>query len=112
MHYLIYTLTILVSCLGVVFAWMIFRETRKVREAQEDILCIHAEMERAVELLDSHDDSQIIVGLQILSTMNEPEIRLKALPRIADLVTHSKNPQVVDQAQMVIHQVSLVGRSS
>jgi hypothetical protein len=112
MNFLIYTLTILVSCLGIVFAWMIFRETRKVKEAQEDILCIQAQLERAVKLLDSPDDSQIIVGLQILSTMNDPEIRLSALPRIADLVAHSNNPQVVDQAQMVIHQVSLLGRSS
>ncbi|HEV7746467.1 MAG TPA: hypothetical protein VGO56_15835 [Pyrinomonadaceae bacterium] len=112
MHFLIYTLTILVLCLGLVFAWMIVRETRKVRESQEDILSIHTELERAVKLLDSPNDSQIIVGLQILSTMNEPEIRLKALPKIADLVAHSKNPKVVDQAQLVIHQVSLLGRSS
>jgi len=109
---LIYSVTIVVSCLGVVFAWMIFHERQKVKEVQENIHCIYKELERAVRLLDSPDDSQIIVGLQILSTINDPEIRLKALPRVADLVADSKNPQVVDQARMVIHQVSLLGRSS
>jgi hypothetical protein len=111
MEIFIYSATVLVLCLGAFLIYMIFRERRKVREKRDEITSIHRELKRAVELLDSPNENEVIVGLQILSTLNDPESRLKALPRVTEL-THSGNPHVVEQARLTIEKLSLSTRSA
>ena len=111
MEQFVYAATVFILCLGAVLTYMIFRERRKVREKQQEITSIHQELKRAVQLLDSPNENQIIVGLQILSTMNDPDIRLKALPKVTEL-THSDNPHVVEQARLTIEKLSLSTRSA
>ncbi|HWT00831.1 MAG TPA: hypothetical protein VN256_11345 [Pyrinomonadaceae bacterium] len=108
---LMYVATALIICLGIFLIYLIFRERRKVREQQQEIASIYEELARAVELLDSPTESEVIVGLQILSTMNAPAIRLKALPKVTEL-THDNNPRIAEQAQLAIEKLSLSRREA
>lgn len=106
MREVIYIVTALIFFLGIFLIYMIVREKRKVREKQQELDSIYHELLRAVDLLYSLKENEVIVGLQILSTMNAPEIRLKALPKVTEL-TRDENPRIAEQAQLTIEKLSL-----
>jgi hypothetical protein len=97
----IYITTFALLLLGVfVFIMAIIARRRAVAE-HEKIRRVFKEALRAVNLIESNDPREILIGLQILSAYDIPTVRLKAFPRLMLLASHG-NKQVRDLAKYII----------
>jgi hypothetical protein len=62
---------------------------------------VQSQLDRALALVESGNDDEILLGLQILSALDFSRTRLKALPRLFDLI-QSGTPRVSRQARSVV----------
>lgn len=103
--YLLYALSALFLGVGIYIASraiFLLRDTRvKKRQIQET----KWQLQRALEQVESTDPDNIIAGLQTLSMLNDPDIRVKAIRRLNEL-TQYEDPRVARQAEATINKVS------
>lgn len=74
-------------------------------QEQTKAVWIQTQLERALALIESSDENEILAGLQILSVMNEPTIHVQAFHRLFELTTHD-DPRVAKQAEVTIERIS------
>lgn len=105
MEWLIYVTTVLLLCLGAYIAYATYRVRQDVRRKQEALNWVYEQLDRALRMIESKDPDEICVGLQVLSSLNDPVVRTKALGRLAEL-THHENRYVAEQANVTLARVS------
>jgi hypothetical protein len=105
MEWFIYAVTLLFLCLGAYIAYVTYRVRQEVRAKQEALNWIYEQLDRALDLIDSKDPDEICVGLQMISTLNDPVVRLKALNRLVELSRH-ENRCVAEQAGVALEKAS------
>lgn len=69
--------------------WLFVVTVVRLRSAigkTEKLQWVEDELERALRQLQSGDEEKILVALQMLTALNEPTARLRALPYIAELI--------------------------
>lgn len=93
-------------------AYMIFQSRRTYQEAmsrQVKINWAHEQLERALEQTRTEKESEVIAGIQCLSTLYLPEIRDIALSRLTEL-SGSDNEMIAKYADWAIVRLSKTGR--
>jgi hypothetical protein len=98
---LIYTVTFLFFCLGVVVVFMAIHARKRAVRQQAKILWVFDQANRALTLIQSENSNEVLVGLQMLSAYDIPSIRIKAFPRLMQL-SHDSNSQVARLARRII----------
>lgn len=84
--------------------WLVVSAVRAGRAAQkkqQQLTWIYEEARRALNMVNSDNEDRVVTGLQMLCALNEPESRLAALHRIAEL-TKSDNPTVAETAETTL----------
>jgi hypothetical protein len=81
-----------------------FRVRRHTRLKEQQLDWIRQQSVRALEMVKSSDDSQVIAGLQTLSALKERKSRLAALNRVVEL-TKSENPAVAEHAEATFREI-------
>jgi hypothetical protein len=84
---------------------MAANKPRRLTPEQIKDVWIQAELERALALIESSDEDEILAGLQILSVMDKPEIQIQAFQRVYELTKHPQ-PNVARQAEATIEKIS------
>jgi DNA-binding TFAR19-related protein (PDSD5 family) len=95
-------------------AYMVFQSRRTYQEAmsrQTKINWATEQLERALEQTRTGNESEIIAGIQCLSTLCLPEIRDIALSRLTEL-SISDNETIAKYAEWAIVRLSKTGRIS
>lgn len=98
---LLFLLGGLFSGAGVCLIWAALRTRRQARENFEKIEWALEQLERALGQIQSEDEDEILAGLQVLATLNDPGVRFKALPRLSELA-QSDNPHISRYARVAI----------
>lgn len=93
---------LLFFCLGIVVLYMSFRAKKRAVAEHAKIHRLFDAAKRALILIESDDDKEILVGLQLLSVYDIGSIRIKALPRLIKL-RDNKNKQIAELAKHIIH---------
>lgn len=101
MDNLIYILTFLFFCLGVVIFWMAWRARKRAMSKQKAIHWVFDQANRALMLIESEKPEEILIGLEMLWAYDIPAIRLKAFTRLMELTQHD-NHQVAQLSKHVI----------
>ncbi|MDT7777866.1 MAG: hypothetical protein QOC99_378 [Acidobacteriota bacterium] len=102
---IIYVLSVIVMILTVGVSYAAYRIHRETQSKREDIKWIIQQLQNALTQINSNNEDEILTGLQVLSVMNEPDIRLTALPRLFAL-TKSSNKTISYQAEVTIDKIS------
>jgi len=93
--------------LGVV-SYIVFESWRTYHDAKSKQVLIdwaHEQLERALAQTQMENESDIIAGIQCLSTLSLPEIRTTVLNRLTEL-TESENKTIVKYAEWAIVRIS------
>ena len=91
--------------LGVALALVAYRFRREAKRKRDDVKWFIDLLGQALEDINTEDVDKILAGLQILTYINDPTARLKALPRLAELAQHP-NPLVARQARVTMEKLS------
>jgi hypothetical protein len=78
---------------------------RRLTPEQIKDVWIETQLERALALIESSNEDEILAGLQILSVMDKPEIQVKAFRRLYELTKHPQ-PNISRQAEVTIEMIS------
>jgi hypothetical protein len=78
---------------------------RRLTPEQVKDVWIETQLERALALIESSNEDEILAGLQILSVMDKPEIQVKAFRRLYELTKHPQ-PNISRQAEVTIEMIS------
>jgi hypothetical protein len=97
----IYVVTFLFFCLGIVIMYMAFLARKRAVAEQAKIHRVFDDAKRALNLIASESPDEILVGLQILSVYDIASVRIKAFPRLMQLTGHD-NKQIAQLAEHVI----------
>ena len=108
MRWLIIVTTVLLICLGVYIVFVTYRVRQAVRKKQEALNWVYEQLDRALKMIESKNPDEICVGLQMISTLNDPVVRLKAMSRLAELRNH-ENRAVAEQAGVTLEKLSAQG---
>jgi hypothetical protein len=101
MEKVIYGVTIVLFCLGVVVVYWAIRAHRRALAEQRKIRWVFDQANRALDMIKNDKPSTILAGLQLLSAYDIPPVRMKAFPRLMELTQHS-DKQVAELAEHVI----------
>jgi hypothetical protein len=96
--------TFLLLALSIYLSVSILRLRTAAKAKYEEVHWIKLQLERALRQLESADEDQILVGLQTLSVLNDPSIRIRAQHRLEEL-SKSPNPVVAKQSQVLIDEL-------
>ena len=91
------------AALAVYFVLGTLHLRRQARSKNQDIQWALVQLNRALNQVESHDEDEILLGLQTISALHHP-IRLRSLPRLAEL-SHSQNFRVARQARDTIDKI-------
>ena len=100
------SVAVLVLVTGVIARYLvrgIIRTHRKAAEAHEQVEAVLKQLERALQQIHSHDEDEILAGLQTMSVLNDP-IRLEGLSRLVELA-HNANPLIARQATATVEKI-------
>jgi hypothetical protein len=103
---LLYLSGLAVIVIGVCIAFAARRAYREAKQGQEKLKWATEQLETAIDQINSDDDIVILAGLQTLSMLNMPDVRLKALGRLTELL-RSPNPLIVKLAEANIQKVTI-----
>lgn len=101
MENIIYVVTFIFFCIGVVALYLAIRARKRAIREQEKIQWVFEEANRALTLIESGNPSEIIVGLQMLSVFDIPSIHVQASTRLVDL-SQNDNKQIAQLAKHII----------
>lgn len=104
-YILLYLGSAVILCVGAYSAYAAWRAYRETKAQHEKIRWAMEQMERAIKQIHSEEDDVILAGLQTLSILNMPEVRVKALGRLTEL-TRSPNEMIVKHAEANICKVT------
>lgn len=104
-YILLYLSGAVILCVGAYSAYAAWRTFRETNAQQKKIRWATEQMERAIRQIYSEDEDVILAGLQTLSMLNMPEVRIKALSRLTDL-TRNSNEMIVKHAEANISKVT------
>jgi len=93
--------------LGLVI-YIVFASRRTYKEAKSRQIKIDwalTQLERALEQTTSKEETQVLAGIQCLSTLNIAEIRFQALRRLDDLTEH-EDPLIAKYAESAMVRLS------
>lgn len=110
-YILLYLAGAVILCVGAYSAYAAWRAYHETKAQQEKIRWATEQMERAIKQICSEDEGVILAGLQTLSMLNMPEVRIKALSRLTDL-TRSPNDMIVKHAEANIVKVTSASRAN
>lgn len=96
--------TFILLALSIYLSVSILRLRRAAKSKYEEVHWIKLQLERALRQLESAEEDQILVGLQTLSVLNDPLIRIRAQHRLAEL-SKSPNPVVARQSLALIDKL-------
>src|SRR4051812_49271641 len=88
--------------------WLAIATIRLYSEAkskQKKIDWAHQQLQIALEQMESNDDAKILAGLQTLSNLNLPEVRIKAIHKLTKL-KQNHNPRIAKQADAALAEIS------
>jgi biopolymer transport protein ExbB/TolQ len=87
--------------------WLFVVTVVRLRSAigkTEKLQWVEGELDRALRQLQSGDEEEILVALQMLTALNEPTARLRALPYIGEL-RQNTSPRVARQAAVTEERI-------
>lgn len=110
-YVLLYLGGTIILLMGIYYLLNTFHAYREAMAKQKKLQWAVEQMERAIDQINSHDQDVIIAGLQTLSMLNVPDLRLRALPRLKEL-TQNSNELIARHAQAnmskVAHEATIV----
>jgi hypothetical protein len=101
METIIFALTLALFCFGIFIVYWAIRARKRAMAEQEKIHRVLEEANRALKMINSNDSGEIIIGLHMLSVYDIPSIRMKAFPRLMELI-QATDKQVAELAKYVI----------
>lgn len=104
-YVLLYLGGTIILLIGIYYLLNTFRAYREAMAKQKKLQWAVEQMERAIDQINSHDQDIIIAGLQTLSMLNVPDLRLRALPRLKEL-TQNSNELIARHAQANMSKVA------
>ncbi|HEV7683066.1 MAG TPA: hypothetical protein VGO68_13135 [Pyrinomonadaceae bacterium] len=104
-YVLLYIGGVLIFSIGGYITFAAWRAYREAHTHQEKIQWAIGQMERAMDQINSPDDSIVLAGLQTLSMLNVPSFRLRALRRLKELTQHP-NQVIAKNAEAIITKVT------
>lgn len=102
---LLYLVGAVILVVGAYTAYAAWHAYHEARAGQKKVQWAVGQLERAIDQINSNDDDVILAGLQTLSMLNMPEVRIKALGRLTELL-RSSNPMIVKHAEANIRKVT------
>lgn len=84
--------------IGIYYVLNTYRAYREAIANQRKIQWAVVQMERAIDQINTSNDDVIMAGLQTLSILNVPNLRLRALPRLKEL-TNNSNENIAKHAE-------------
>lgn len=97
-YILLYLGGTIILFIGIYYVLNTFRAYKEAIANQRKIQWAVVQMERAIDQINTTNDDVIIAGLQTLSMLNVPNLRLRALPRLKEL-THNSNENIARHAE-------------
>lgn len=97
-YILLYLGGTIILFIGIYYVLNTFRAYREAIDNQKKIQWAVEQMERAIDQINTSNDAAIIAGLQTLSMLNVPNLRVRALPRLKEL-THNANENIAKHAE-------------
>jgi hypothetical protein len=82
----------------------------EAKSAQKKIDWARQQLRIAMEQIESDEEAQILAGLQTLSNLNLPEVRIKAMYRLNQL-KQSDNRRIAMQAEAALGEISNVSKA-
>src|SRR6185369_16316890 len=104
-YVLLYLGGTIILLIGIYYLLNTFRAYREAMSKQKKLQWAVEQMERAIDQINSHDQDVIIAGLQTLSMLNVPDLRLRALPKLKEL-TQDSNELIARHAQANMSKVA------
>lgn len=83
----------------------IAKKYQNLRKKRKEVSEAMRQLERALAQLETGTEDQILAGLQTLSVLNNPALRVKAIGRLTELA-QSDNPLIARQAGVTIKRLS------
>ncbi len=93
--------------------WLAIAATRlynTAKSTQKKIDWAHQQLQIAMDQIESNDDAQILAGLQTLSNLNLPEVRIKAIHTLTEL-KRNPNPRIAMQAEATLGEISSMSKA-
>lgn len=104
-YMLLYIGGTIILFIGIYYVLNTFSAYKEAMSNQRKVQWAVEQMERAIDQINSNNDDVIIAGLQTLSMLNLPNLRLRALPRIKEL-THNSNEIIARHAEANLNKVT------
>jgi hypothetical protein len=101
---LVYALTLILGAGTLIISYLAFKKWKYAKQHKERMEWLYSQLERALKQIESRNVDEIKAGLQSIRGLNVLSIRLRALPRLTELLTH-ENPGIVILAKDAIENI-------
>jgi hypothetical protein len=105
MEKLVYALTLVLGLGTLIISYLAYRKWKYAKQRQERMDWLYVQLERALGQIQSRNTDEIKAGLQSIRALNVLSIRLRALPRLTELLSH-EDPGIVVLAKDALENIS------